>query len=425
MALRSAPLGLLVLLAVALRESCVGASSHSLKYFLTAISDPSQGLPQFVAVGYMDGQAFVHYDSHSRRMKPRVSWMEKVEKDDPQYRDRNTRNFRGAEEQFRGNLETLRNRYNQSEGFHTIQMLSGCELCTDGKTKEGFEMHGYDGRTFLTFDTETRTWVALDLQAQITKRKWDADQGFNQRKKAYLEEICIEWLGKYLSYEKEMLQRTEPPEVTVNSRTEADDGMETHVCRLDGFYPREIDASWRRDGEVWLEETFHGFLVPNADGTYHYWLSIRIDPKERGRYRCHVEHDGLPEPLDLALEEPTNSKLYMEFIVGCVMGGFVLVLVVFVVLASKKPRIMEFFKKHQDYYKAAPTSDKGSNSSAQGLFQEVTRTPTVQTRGATRPLSSPIAVETPSLKREEGRGTAFPACWNQGRFGVFHHCFYR
>uniref|UniRef100_A0A670ZCE0 Ig-like domain-containing protein n=1 Tax=Pseudonaja textilis TaxID=8673 RepID=A0A670ZCE0_PSETE len=279
-----------------------GASSHSLKYFLTAISDPSQGLPQFVAVGYMDGQAFVHYDSHSRRMKPRVSWMEKVEKDDPQYRDRNTRNFRGAEEQFRGNLETLRNRYNQSEGFHTIQMLSGCELCTDGKTKEGFEMHGYDGRTFLTFDTETRTWVALDLQAQITKRKWDADQGFNQRKKAYLEEICIEWLGKYLSYEKEMLQRTEPPEVTVNSRTEADDGMETHVCRLDGFYPREIDASWRRDGEVWLEETFHGFLVPNADGTYHYWLSIRIDPKERGRYRCHVEHDGLPEPLDLALE---------------------------------------------------------------------------------------------------------------------------
>uniref|UniRef100_A0A670ZB99 Ig-like domain-containing protein n=2 Tax=Pseudonaja textilis TaxID=8673 RepID=A0A670ZB99_PSETE len=95
----------------------------------------------------------------------------------------------------------------------------------------------------------------------------------------------------------------EPPGVTLErSKTEMEDGMETHICRLDGFYPREIDASWRRDGEVWLEETFHGSLAPNADGTYHYWLSIRIDPKERGRYRCHVEHDGLPEPLDLALE---------------------------------------------------------------------------------------------------------------------------
>ncbi|KAG8148235.1 putative MHC class I antigen protein, partial [Naja naja] len=93
-----------------------------------------------------------------------------------------------------------------------------------------------------------------------------------------------------------------PPGVTVRGKTEVEDGMETHVCRLDGFYPREIDAFWTRDGEVWEEETFHGSLAPNADGTYHYWLSIRIDPKERGRYRCHVEHDGLQEPLDLALE---------------------------------------------------------------------------------------------------------------------------
>ncbi|KAG8148254.1 putative MHC class I antigen protein, partial [Naja naja] len=82
-----------------------------------------------------------------------------------------------------------------------------------------------------------------------------------------------------------------PPGVTVvRGKTEVEDGMETHVCRLDGFYPREIDASWTRDGEVWEEETFHGSLAPNVDGTYHYWLSIRIDPKERGRYRCHVEH---------------------------------------------------------------------------------------------------------------------------------------
>ncbi|XP_026581545.1 HLA class I histocompatibility antigen, A-26 alpha chain-like [Pseudonaja textilis] len=116
MALRSAPLGLLVLLAVALRESCVGASSHSMKYFYTAISDPSQGLPQFVAVAYVDGQVFVHYDSHSRRMQPRVSWMEKVGKEDPQYWDRNTLTLRVDEETFRENLETLRNRYNQSEG---------------------------------------------------------------------------------------------------------------------------------------------------------------------------------------------------------------------------------------------------------------------------------------------------------------------
>uniref|UniRef100_A0A670ZKT2 MHC class I-like antigen recognition-like domain-containing protein n=1 Tax=Pseudonaja textilis TaxID=8673 RepID=A0A670ZKT2_PSETE len=89
----------------------------SSSYFSTAISDPSQGLPQFVTVGYVDGQVFVHYDSHSRRMQPRVSWIEKyVGKEDPQYWDRNTQRARGHEETFRVDLETLRNRYNQSEG---------------------------------------------------------------------------------------------------------------------------------------------------------------------------------------------------------------------------------------------------------------------------------------------------------------------
>ncbi|KAG8148116.1 putative MHC class I antigen protein [Naja naja] len=107
---------------------------------------------------------------------------------------------------------------------------------------------------------------------------------------------------------------------------------------LDGFYPREIDASWTRDGEVWLEETFHGSVAP-ADGTYHYWLSIRIDPKERGCYQCHVEHDGLQEPLDLALEEPTNSESNLGlFIIGCVVAALVLVGVI--------AGILVFFSKY-------------------------------------------------------------------------------
>ncbi|XP_039220663.1 H-2 class I histocompatibility antigen, Q10 alpha chain-like [Crotalus tigris] len=116
MALRSAPLLLLVLVAVGQPESCLGASSHSLKYFYSSISEPSQGQPHFVIVGYVDGQVFVHYDSNSQKMQPRVSWMEKVGKEDPQYWDIESQKQWGAEEVFRQSLETLRLRYNQSEG---------------------------------------------------------------------------------------------------------------------------------------------------------------------------------------------------------------------------------------------------------------------------------------------------------------------
>ncbi|XP_015684314.1 major histocompatibility complex class I-related gene protein-like, partial [Protobothrops mucrosquamatus] len=190
--------------------------------------------------------------------------------------------------------------------FHTWQATYGCEFTGNG-SKHGYSQYGYDGRTFLTFDKETLSWVAPEPQAQITKRNWDVNVQWSRRNKVYLEKECIEWLEKYLSYRrKEMLLRAEPPVVTMSSKMEADDRMETHVCRIHGFYPREIDASWTRDGEVWLEDTFHGSIAPNADGTYHYWLGIRIDPKERGRYRCHVEHDGLQEPLEITLKE--NSK---------------------------------------------------------------------------------------------------------------------
>ncbi|KAL7986514.1 hypothetical protein Chor_011680 [Crotalus horridus] len=298
MALRSFSLLALV---VAVRESCFATSSHSLKNFYSSISEPSQGQPHFVALGYVDGQVFVHYDSNSRREQPRISWIKKVEKEDPQYWDTQTQILRNIEEAFRGNLETLRLRYNQSEGFHTLQLMCGCELQADGR-KGGFWQYGYEGRTFITFDKERLTWVAPIPQAQITQRKLNAIPGLNQRHKSYLEKECIGGLEKYLSYGKETLLRTEPPEVTMSSKTEMEDGMETHVCRLDGFYPREIEASWTRDGEVWLQDTLRGSVAPNSDGTFHTTLSIQIDPKERGRYRCHVEHNGLQEPLDVALE---------------------------------------------------------------------------------------------------------------------------
>ncbi|XP_070593214.1 major histocompatibility complex class I-related gene protein-like isoform X2 [Erythrolamprus reginae] len=325
MALRPAPLWLPVMVAVSLQwGSCLGASSHSMKYFYTSISEPSQGLPHFASVGYVDDQLFIHYDSHSRKMKPRVSWMEEVGKEDPQYWEAETQRARGNEDWFRENLEILRSRYNQSEGRHTLQVMYGCELRRDGG-KGGFWQYGYDGRTYITFDKETLAWVAPDPLAQITQREWDGLTVRNQYFKAYLEEICIEWLEKHLSYGNETLLRTEPPVVTMSSRTEVEDGMETHVCRVHGFYPREIDASWMRDGDVWLQDTFHGFLTPNADGTYYYWISLQIDPKERGRYRCHVEHDGLQDPLDLELKEPTDSKSNLGLIIGFVVAALVVV----------------------------------------------------------------------------------------------------
>uniref|UniRef100_A0A670HNZ3 MHC class I-like antigen recognition-like domain-containing protein n=1 Tax=Podarcis muralis TaxID=64176 RepID=A0A670HNZ3_PODMU len=92
------------------------STSHSLRYFVTAVSEPGQGLPQFIDVGYVDDEQFVQYDSDTKEALPRVPWIRKVEKEDPQYWNRNTQTLQGTELVFRGNLEIAKNRYNQSGG---------------------------------------------------------------------------------------------------------------------------------------------------------------------------------------------------------------------------------------------------------------------------------------------------------------------
>ncbi|KAK9405442.1 class I histocompatibility antigen F10 alpha chain-like [Crotalus adamanteus] len=355
MALRSAPLLLLVLVTVASQESRFGNSSHSLKYFYTSISDSSQESPHFVVLGYVDSQVFAHYDSNIQKFQPRVSWIEKVEKEDPQYWEKYTEILRDNEKLFKKDLEKLKTRYNHSNGLHTWQNMVSCTL--QGNRSRGLWQYGYQGRTFIAFDEKTFTWVASDLQAQVTQRDWNANPRLNPYIKTYLMEECIAWLKKFLSYGNETLLRTDPPEVTMSSRTEVEDGMETHVCRLDGFYPREIDVSWRRDGEVWLQDTLRGSVAPNADGTFHAWLSIQIDPKERGRYRCHVEHDSLKEPLDVALKEPKSNLGII--IISCVVAGLVLLGVIAV-------GILVFLKRRQGDHRAALRSEEGSNNSDQG-----------------------------------------------------------
>ncbi|XP_060125307.1 antigen-presenting glycoprotein CD1d-like isoform X2 [Zootoca vivipara] len=176
------------------------------------------------------------------------------------------------------------------------------------------------------------TWTAADTEAQATKRKWDADLAWNQRNKAYLEEIYIEWLQRFLDYGKETLLRTEAPVVKVTRKADYD-SQETLVCQVHGFYPKEIDANWVKDGEVWQEGTSRGLVAPNSDGTYYVLLSVKIDPEERDRFRCRVEHDSLEKPLDVAWEKEPGKQ-------------------------SEKLA-----------YKAASTSDQGSASSARGSDQ--------------------------------------------------------
>nr|XP_008122222.2 PREDICTED: HLA class I histocompatibility antigen, A-34 alpha chain-like [Anolis carolinensis] len=109
---------LLLLLGVSalLLGGSAGSSSHSMRYVYTSVSEPGQQEPQFFHVAYVDDQEFVSYDAQARRVLPTAPWIRKVDKDDPQYWERNSQYVWNWEQNFRVDLGTLSGYYNQSGG---------------------------------------------------------------------------------------------------------------------------------------------------------------------------------------------------------------------------------------------------------------------------------------------------------------------
>uniref|UniRef100_A0A8C8SPN8 Ig-like domain-containing protein n=1 Tax=Pelusios castaneus TaxID=367368 RepID=A0A8C8SPN8_9SAUR len=307
------------------------ARMHTLSLFNTVVSEPGPGLPEYFAAGYIDDQLLFHYDSEIQRVQPRAEWVARSV--DPQFWDGQTMHARRWQAWFRASLGTLRELYNETHGVHTIQTIYGCVLRADNTT-QGFYQDLYDGRTFLTFDKETMTWVAADIGGQISKRRWDADVAGSHRWKHYLEEECVYWIRKHLENGKEVLLRQVRPTARVNARP-SHGGLTTLSCQVRGFYPRDITVAWLKNGEVRQQETYYGGILPNGDGTYQTRLTMEVDPKIGARYSCLVEHESLWEPLSVSWE-PSSGRI--PIVIGVVCAACALMGVIVGVVLWEKSR---------------------------------------------------------------------------------------
>nr|XP_042093404.1 H-2 class I histocompatibility antigen, Q9 alpha chain-like [Ovis aries] len=215
------------------------AGSHSLTYFYTAVSRPGLGEPRFITVGYVDNTQFVRFDSNARdpRMEPRERW---VEQEGPEYWDQETRLAKDAAQTFQLNLNNLRGYYNKSKaehtrppareetgrgsltrfhftlglitaggrggsGSHTLQLMYGCYVGSDGHLLHGYDQFRYEGRDYIALNEDLRSWTAADMAVRISKRKWEA-AGDAAQVRIYLEGKCVESLHRYLEIGKDTLK---------------------------------------------------------------------------------------------------------------------------------------------------------------------------------------------------------------------------
>uniref|UniRef100_A0A672I696 Ig-like domain-containing protein n=1 Tax=Salarias fasciatus TaxID=181472 RepID=A0A672I696_SALFA len=241
--------------------------------------------PEFVVVGLVDEVQVEHCDSNTRRFVPRQDWMNNVTEEDSEYWDRNTERLLEAQQTFKGNIEILKQRLNQTGGVHIFQNMYGCEWDDETDEVNGYYQFGYDGEDFISFDLKTETWIAPVQQAVPTKHKWDNDKVLVAYRKQYLTQICPYWLKKYVKFGRSSLMRKDLPSVSLLQKTPSS----PLTCHATGFYPDRADLFWKKDEEELHEDVVRGEILPNHDGSFQMSADLDVSglkDEDWGRYSC-------------------------------------------------------------------------------------------------------------------------------------------
>ncbi|XP_060763782.1 BOLA class I histocompatibility antigen, alpha chain BL3-7-like [Neoarius graeffei] len=339
-----------VLLFLVFGVHLAAAVTHTLQIFYTAVTR-GINFPQFTAVTQLDGVESEYYDSNIKRKIPKTEWVKKIDADIPDYWDRYTQRLQRTEEDFRVSVATLMQRFNQTGGVHTLQRMYGCELDDDGTTR-GYFQDGYDGEDFLSFDLKTLTYTAAKPQAVITKHNWDNIPGVTVGRKKYLENTCIDWLKRHLSYGRETLERKVRPEASVFHKHSPSPEV---VCHATGFFPKAVTITWQKDGEDLTEDVKLTETLPNQDGSFQKRSILKVPAEElqKHKYTCVIQHSSLE--MELEREVPKDGGQ-----IGVIIGVVVAVVALVAVVAG-----VVFMKKRNSGFKPVPPkpSSEGDSSS--------------------------------------------------------------
>ncbi|XP_078123178.1 uncharacterized protein LOC144528465 [Sander vitreus] len=309
---------------------------HSLTYIYTALSKPVglPGIHEFTAMGMLNNRMIDYFDSDHQKKVPKQDWMK--ERLPADYWEKGTQSRQSKQQWFKVNIDILKTRMRQNDtDIHVLQWMHGCEgVMKDGVMTftRGMDMYSYDGNDFLSFDEVNSIWVAPTDAAIMTKRKWDNVQVLKEYTKGYLENECIGWLGKFVSYGQKQLEKAIPPKVhlfTRNTRVEANILL---TCLATGFLPKDITLCMKRNGRILTKAdgVVSSGVRPNGDDTFQRRDSVEILRSDLSTYTCEVIHQAsnvhVEKVWDHTLHPDKNGSP-----IGEVIGGVLVLLVVIVV----------------------------------------------------------------------------------------------
>ncbi|XP_051758569.1 major histocompatibility complex class I-related gene protein-like [Ctenopharyngodon idella] len=308
----------------------VSTGSHSLMALATYIVGQTP-FPEFSVVVMLDDLQIMYYDSTTWKAVYRTN-------SDSKYYDEEQSDagvvFQDTYNGMKSRDFYVKEHLNHTDGIHVHQRLAGCELLNDGKPGPLLRFDAFDGQNLeeVTYDLEKN-----DIQME---KPWIIpwDQIKRQHMKFLYENvyhpICIKVLRRYLHMEKNNVMRKVKPRVRLMRKTLTDSQGLQISCLATGFYPRHINLTLFRDGQLVDDDQITGGeILPNGDGTYQMRKILEIsaeEVREEHTYNCTMEHLSLDNKLDITFDvnesDPGSISLYVVFCVLVLM--FVAVLII-------------------------------------------------------------------------------------------------
>ncbi|XP_068413831.1 MHC class I polypeptide-related sequence B-like isoform X2 [Eschrichtius robustus] len=173
-----------------------------------------------------------------------------------------------------------------SPGSHSLH-YNLTVLSRDGSVQPSFFAGGHlDGQAFLHYDRETGRVEPRGLWAEeLGAETWDTESKDLTETWKDLRKLVAEILA--LQEEK-----GGPPAVNV-TRSQDSEGTVNLTCWAFGFFSQNISAAWFPDEEPMSREAQQsGGVLPDGNGTYRTWVTIRVPQGEEQCVKCHVERSG-------------------------------------------------------------------------------------------------------------------------------------
>ncbi|KAG9279576.1 class I histocompatibility antigen, F10 alpha chain-like [Astyanax mexicanus] len=209
--------------------------------------------------------------------------------------------------------------FNQTASSSDVNIYQGygrCSVYPNG-TLKALLTHAFNGKDFLTFDVDRKSYIASVPQAVIYKRQREANPVWLEIMASFYKKTCFERLKMFLQHASVHITK-KVPEVHLFKSFKS--GSSVLACHVTGFYPKEVQVEWIGaglqpvDGEV-IE------VLPNGDGTYQTRRSV-IRPEEnpeKHSYSCVVQHSSIAGNITKTWVAEEHSLLAVWISLVCIL----------------------------------------------------------------------------------------------------------